>query len=170
MPITHTKIFGTGTPHRGDVFVFRYPPNPSIDYIKRVIGLPGDHISYTCDNQLIINGKQVKREYVGVYPGEGAAHYEQGAQVWMEYLPQKDGTIVKHEILLMPDQPTRCGSWVVAPGEYFAMGDNRDNSEDSRYWGDVPAANLVGRARLVLFNFQGWSHWPMWGRTGTVLH
>lgn len=170
LPITHTKILNTGAPRRGDIFVFRYPPHPNVDFIKRVIGVPGDHITYTCDNQLIINGKLVKRTYVGIYPGEGAGHLFQGAQVWEEYLPRKNGTIVKHKILLMPDRASKCGSWVVPPHSYFAMGDNRDDSDDSRYWGPVPEANLVGQARVVFFNFQGWDHWPLWGRIGTILN
>lgn len=193
LPITHTTIIPTGSPERGDIFVFRFPEKSAQKYcrkhrvcaetggpsrlkayvgthfIKRVIGLPGDHITYTCNNQLIINGKKVRREYVGVYHGEGRESRFDGARVWREYLPKKDGTIVKHKILLRPHRQVKCGSWVVPKGEYFAMGDNRDNSEDSRYWGFVPASQLVGRAHLVFFNFQGWHHWPLWSRIGTIL-
>lgn len=172
VPIVGTKIVRTGTVHRGDIFVFRWPVNPDIDFIKRVVGLPGDRITYTCANQLYINGKLVKRTYVGVYPGEGAQHRMRGFQVWEEYLPRRDGTIVKHRILLRPGPALQsCGrTWVVPPGEYFAMGDNRDDSDDSRSWGGVPSRNILGRARLVFFNFQGWTHWPLWGRIGTILH
>lgn len=169
LPIIGTKLIGTGPVRRGDVIVFRWPPHPNIDFIKRVIGLPGDHITYTCDNHLRINGKEVARSSLGIYGGEGARHYFQGSQAWMESLPRRDGTVVKHRILLMPGVPTLCGSWVVPPGHYFMMGDNRDDSDDSRAWGFVPAHNLVGRAWVVFFNFQGWTHWPLWGRIGTVL-
>ncbi len=171
LPITDTEIIPTGSVHRGDVVVFRYPPNPSVDYIKRIIGLPGDKITYTCNNKLYINGKLVPRKYVGIYPGEGVLGQQAGAQEWVESLPRDNGRgVIKHKILLMPGVPTKCGTWKVPPHEYFAMGDNRDNSEDSRYWGFVPQKNLVGKAVLVFFNFQGWTHWPLWHRIGTLLN
>ncbi|HEX5314752.1 MAG TPA: signal peptidase I, partial [Gammaproteobacteria bacterium] len=179
IPILHKKFISTGSPHRGDIFVFHFPVDSAlkhcqgdplcaasgeanlfrtyagVDFIKRVIGLPGDTIGYTCDNQLVINGRKVRREYLGIYHGEGSEAQFTGEQVWREYLPQPDGSIVRHRILLMPDRPIGppyCGrTWTVAPNSYFAMGDNRDDSDDSRAWGDVPEANLVGRARLVFF-------------------
>lgn len=194
LPITHEKIIPTGTPQRGDIFVFRFPEKSALKYcrkhpicyrtngmnrlrsfagthfIKRVIGVPGDRITYTCDNQLIINGNKVKRVYLGIFHGTGSEWRFSGAQVWREYLPQKDGDIVKHKILLYPDRPVKCGTWVVPRGAYFAMGDNRDNSEDSRYWGFVPKRTLVGQVHLVFFNFQGWDDWPLWWRIGTILN
>lgn len=170
LPLTHTKILSTGRVHRGDVMVLRFPPDPKVDFIKRVIGLPGDTITYTCTgNHLIINGKEVARKHLGTYPGEGALELARGSQLWMEYLPRRGGGVVKHKILLIPGRPTRCGTWKVPAHEYFVMGDNRDNSDDSRYWGFVPEHNLVGKAVLVFFNFQGWTHWPLWGRIGTLL-
>jgi signal peptidase I len=171
LPVIHDKVLDIGEPRRGDIFVFRWPVNPKIDFIKRVIGVPGDRITYTCDNQLIVNGKQVKREYVGKWKGRGGDRKFVGWQEWREYLPRKDGTIVKHNILINPSRPSRCGrTWVVPPHEYFAMGDNRDDSEDSRYWGSVPERDLVGQARVVFFNFQGWGRSPLWGRIGTLLN
>ncbi|MDN5863606.1 MAG: signal peptidase I [Gammaproteobacteria bacterium] len=194
LPVTNTQIIPTGTPERGDIFVFRFPEKSAqkfcrahpaclrrggeerlrafagTHFIKRVIGLPGDRIKYTCDNQLFINGRKVRREYLGIFHGTGRESKFNGAEVWREYLPQEDGTIVQHKILLHPQRPTKCGTWVVPQGEYFAMGDNRDNSEDSRYWGSVPRDHLVGRANLVLFNFQGWDEWPLWGRIGTIMN
>ncbi len=174
LPIIHDKILSTGEPRRGDIFVFRWPVNPSIDFIKRVVGVPGDRITYTCTNQLFINGKQVKRKYLGIYQGHGNDRKFVGWQLWMEYLPRKDGSIVKHKILIAPErrlgQPYCNRTWVVPPHEYFAMGDNRDDSEDSRYWGFVPEKNLVGQARVVFFNFQGWDHAPLWGRIGKLLN
>lgn len=170
LPLIHTEVIPTGKVHRGDVVVFRFPPQPSVDFIKRVIGLPGDTITYTCTgNNLIINGKTVPRRRIGPYPGEGALEIARGAQLWSESLPRRNGGVVTHRILLRPDRPTRCGTWKVPQHEYFMMGDNRDNSEDSRYWGFVPQRNLVGKAVLVFFNFQGWMHWPLWGRIGTLL-
>ncbi len=173
LPLTDTRIVPIGSVHRGDVFVFRYPVDPRVDFIKRVIGLPGDKITYTCNNQLYINGKQVQRHYIGKYPGEGVLGIAGGAQEWSEDLPRVGGGVVKHNILLNPERPIfppHCNkTWTVPPHEYFAMGDNRDNSDDSRYWGFVPEKNLVGKAVVVFFNFQGWVHWPLWHRIGTLL-
>jgi len=171
LPLSHTKVLSTGKVHRGDVVVFRFPKNPSVDFIKRVIGLPGDTITYTCSgNKLLINGHPVARKRVGDYPGEGALEIARGAQLWNESLPRDGGGVVKHGILIRPTRPTQCGTWKVPPHKYFMMGDNRDNSDDSRYWGFVPEKDLVGKAVLVFFNFQGWTHWPLWSRIGTLLY
>jgi signal peptidase I len=168
LPVLNTKILDVGEPKRGDVFVFRYPgyqcqrgdtpirsgnpcnlplaPVPKEDYIKRVIGLPGDEITYR-NKTLFVNGKQVDETDLGVYTGAAEpGHRLDGAQVKREDL---DG--VEHRILEMP-QPSLEGSWTVPAGHYFAMGDNRDNSADSRFWGFVPEQNLVGRAFVIWMN------------------
>nr|WP_037338859.1 signal peptidase I [Salinisphaera hydrothermalis] len=144
LPVTHTKILDTGEPKRGDVAVFRYPRNPSEDYIKRIIGLPGDKITYR-NEQLYINGKPVPKKYMGVYDGPDADVYDQ-MQLFMEKLP---GTKSPHKILHVVGREGPQASVTVPKGEYFAMGDNRDNSSDSRIWGFVPEKNLVGRADLI---------------------
>ncbi len=161
LPVTNTKIIEIGEPRHGDVVVFRYPANPSVDYIKRVIGVPGDEISYH-DKTVFINGKPAPQTPIGVYTGAGSGARETGA---LEAVEQLDG--VEHKILIhpfAPDLPPGCtvlaaGKVVVPEGHYFVMGDNRDNSNDSRCWGFVPEENLVGKA------FGIWMHWDT-GRSG----
>src|SRR5699024_2376269 len=148
LPITHTKILDTGEPQRGDVVVFRYPRNPSEDYIKRVIGLPGDTITYK-NEQLYINGKAVPRKELGVYKGPDANLYRK-MFLLLESLPGTDKT---HKMLhIAGRQGPDVTSVTVPKGHYFVMGDNRDNSSDSRVWGFVPEHDLVGRAFMIWFS------------------
>ncbi|WP_428233912.1 signal peptidase I [Halothiobacillus sp.] len=146
LPVLDTKILPTWEPKRGDIAVFRYPNDPKVDYIKRVIGVPGDHIRVE-GNKLWVNGTPIPETYVGVYPGDDGMRMA-GASVYRENLLG-----VEHDVLFEKDGYEKNGEWVVPPHEYFMMGDNRDNSNDSRYWGFVPEANLVGKAFMI------WLHW-----------
>lgn len=147
LPVLNSKIVDIAHPKRGEVMVFRFPGNPSINYIKRVVGIPGDHILYK-DKKLYINGTPMDqidaRPYFFASGGDGQG---EGLRL-MENL---DG--VKHDILTTsrPDMPLP--EIVVPEGSYFVMGDNRDHSNDSRYWGFVPDQNLVGRAFLIWFSW-----------------
>ncbi len=149
LPVIHTKIINNAEPQRGEVFVFRYPKNPHVDYIKRVIGVPGDHIVYR-DKKLTINGQPAPRKYMDTYVGTGSGSSSTGAKYHQEDLL---GT--KHDILILPDRNVFGGDfeYVVPEGQYFAMGDNRDNSRDSRAWGTVPEENLVGKAFMIWMNW-----------------
>ena len=153
LPVLDTKIVPLGEPHRGDVIVFRYPEDPSVDYIKRVIGVPGDVIAYR-NKVLYVNGKQAVQDVLGVYQDS----YQSQVDLRVEQLGP-----VKHDILINRDAPAVDFTVKVPPHSYFAMGDNRDNSRDSRYWGFVPERNLVGRAFLV------WMNWHAWNRIGDVI-
>lgn len=140
LPVLNTKVIEIGTPKRGDVVVFRYPgmgpndPTIGVDYIKRLIGLPGDEITVV-DNRVSINGVQV--EYAPL------ANYQV-----IENLPGKP-----HVMQEIPTgNVTKNGTWKVPEGEYFMMGDNRNNSSDGREWGFVPEENLVGRAMFIWLN------------------
>ncbi|WP_323016746.1 signal peptidase I [Castellaniella sp.] len=162
LPVIDRKILDIGAPDRGDVVVFRYPVDPSVDYIKRVVGVPGDVIEYR-DKTLSVNGKPVPRERDGDY-------FEPDRSAYVGQYREQLGQ-VSHRILLNVDAPqdfmpitrfpdfqdcryldggVRC---TVPAGHYFMMGDNRDNSLDSRYWGFVPDRNIVGRAFFVWMNF-----------------
>jgi len=167
IPIINKKVISLNQPRRGDVMVFRYPENPSQDYIKRVVGTPGDTIEYR-DKRLIINGQAVKTEPDGDYNYvEGGLKFT-AAQRLSESLGQS-----RHAILVQSDiPPVHLGgvnqfpfrencvyndsgfSCKVPAGHYFMMGDNRDSSSDSRYWGFVPDENIVGKAFLIWFNFE----------------
>jgi len=162
LPVLNTKILNVGEPKRGDVFVFRYPKNPKEDYIKRVIGLPGDEITYR-NKTLFVNGKEIPESYLGPYSGPTEANNRMtGAQVKLENL---EG--VEHRILEQPNvQVGHEGTYKVPDGYYFAMGDNRDNSADSRFWGFVPEANLVGKALVIWMNFDDGIDF---GRIGTLI-
>jgi signal peptidase I len=143
-------------PKRGDVVVFRQPPHPEIDFIKRIIGLPGDHIQVK-GGILYINDVAVIRDKIADYVDEQGNGYTQ----YIETLPNG----VKHRIIEMEgDQGSldNTGVYIVPPDHYFAMGDNRDNSADSRVpevVGYVPAENLVGKAQIIFFSTDGSAHW-----------
>ncbi|KEA50240.1 MULTISPECIES: signal peptidase I [Mangrovibacter] len=199
-PIFQKTLIETGHPKRGDIAVFKYPKDPSLDYIKRVIGLPGDRITYdpstkeltiqpncssgqACGSALPITYSNVEAsDFVQTF--ERTSGGEASSGFWQ--LPQnqtKDGGIrlaerqeslgnVTHRILTVPIAQDQLGmyyqqpgqplaTWVVPPGEYFMMGDNRDNSADSRYWGFVPEANLVGKATAIWMSFEKQEgEWP----------
>jgi signal peptidase I len=152
LPVLNTRILELGAPERGDVVVFKYPVNPRQDYIKRVVGLPGDEVVYR-NKVLYINGEEVPLEPIGKYIGEGSGRDMTGA----EHLRERLGP-VEHEILRRPTSfmlPRSEGAWTVPEGAYFVMGDNRDNSEDSRFWGFVEERHLVGRAFFIWMNWDG---------------
>ncbi len=159
LPVLNTEIIDSGKPKNGDVAVFRYPVNPSINFIKRVIGVPGDHVVYR-NKQLFINGKPMVQQSSGSYQGKGSGKKMNDAS-----LINEDLLGVKHNILLVPGKPDPSHMYfsdfyknatidlVVPEGHYFVMGDNRDESHDSRFWGLVPEGNLVGKAFMIWFNW-----------------
>ena len=163
LPVINTKIIELNEPKRGDIVVFRYPKEPSIDYIKRIIGLPGDKVVYS-NKQLTINDVPVKQVSLGRYQGFGQGEDMTGAEELLENL-----TGVEHDILIRNGTPTVEFVYVVPEGHYFAMGDNRDNSNDSRYWGPVPEANLVGKAFFIWMNWDWQNKGIGFSRIGTVL-
>ena len=150
LPITNQKFVAIGEPKRGDVVVFRPPHHPDQDWIKRVIGLPGDTITYR-DHMVSVNGTPVAYREIGQYVGKGRGQDMTGATLSAEELP---GRI--HPVLAREDLPFMMqgeGEWQVPQGSYFVMGDNRDNSEDSRFWGTLPERNLRGKAFLIWMNW-----------------
>lgn len=198
-PITQTTLIPTGHPKRGDIAVFKYPKDPSLDYIKRVVGLPGDRVSYDplsktvtvnpacaqqdCDKALAVTYSDVEpSDFVQTFSGfsgneVGNGFYQVPQNETLRgglRLATRNETLgdVTHRILLVtqaqsqassyyqqPGQPQ--SSWVVPEGMYFMMGDNRDNSADSRYWGFVPERNLVGKATAIWMSFEKQEgEWP----------
>ena len=154
LPVLNKKIIEFNSPERGDVVVFRYPRDPNLDYIKRVIGLPGDHIAYY-NKVLYVNGKPVERDFIGQYKGPGQTF----ANEYNEKLKGAD-----HAVLLLPARPNNLqGEYIVPEGMYFVMGDNRDNSNDSRVWGPVPESNLLGKAFMIWMHFSDEMHFDRIG-------
>ncbi|MCD6046006.1 MAG: lepB-2 [Gammaproteobacteria bacterium] len=163
LPITNTRIFKIDEPKRGEITVFHFPLDPSTDYVKRIVGLPGDHIVYKNKN-LYVNGVKAKQTYVGP-----AIDYEDGEDIPVK-LYEEDLMGVKHPILINPDKVDNTTyDFTVPPGMYFAMGDNRDGSYDSRSWGFVPEANLVGRAQFILLSYDNETKRLRWSRSGQAL-
>ncbi|NIA27649.1 MAG: signal peptidase I [Desulfobulbaceae bacterium] len=155
LPVTETKIIETGEPKRGDVVVFRLPSDPSINYIKRIVGLPGDEIVYE-RHRLIINGETVE------LVRDAEASNEEPR--FNEVLGERE-----HDILIRnPAYSVRDGVYRVPKGQYFVMGDNRDNSKDSRFIGAVPERYLVGEAVRIWMHMDGFK-WPRWERVGTKI-
>lgn len=146
------RIWGS-EPERGDIAVFRFPPDPKIDYIKRVVGLPGERIQMI-DGVLHINGEPVQRELVGSFSGDGQYERFTGKPIYRETLPNG----VSYETLDLGENTAgdNTRQFLVPAGHYFMMGDNRDNSADSRAdVGFVPYENLVGRAEMIFFSIGG---------------
>jgi signal peptidase I len=177
LPVVNKKILPMSEPQRGDVMVFRYPEDLSIDYIKRIVGVPGDKVEYR-NKRLTINGKAAPTEDGGNYLDIETDLNYQNLKLQMEEL----GTRV-HRTIQNPDVPavhlgsvqsfphrenctiTEDGlSCTVPAGHYFMMGDNRDNSKDSRYWGFVPDENIVGKAFMI------WWHWGKFSRIGQSIN
>jgi signal peptidase I len=163
LPVINTKIIEMSKPARGDIVVFRYPKDPSVDYIKRVIGLPGDKITYD-DKKLTVNGQAVSYKSLGFYQGIGQGVDMTGAEQLLENL-----TGVEHNILIRHGVSSAEGSYIVPEGQYFVMGDNRDNSNDGRYWGFVPEENLVGKAFFIWMSWDWQDKGVGFSRIGTVL-
>ena len=174
LPVLNTKILSVGSPERGDVVVFRRPhsdriapdqldPEEGKNYIKRLIGLPGDRIRYQ-NHQLFINDEPMQRAQISSYVGDIASKVELGTDLLSEQLPDR-----MHQILNGPNSQLN-GDWTVPPGHYFMIGDNRDGSADSRDWGFVPEANLVGRASFIWFHFDRQRNGIVaWNRIGTKI-
>ncbi len=163
LPVVHYKIIKNKTPARGDIVVFRYPEDPSIPFIKRIVGLPGDKVSYY-NKTLYINDVSVTQVLNGRYNAYGSGFMMDGASLRVENLED-----VKHEILVSPNRSSQELETVVPEGQYFVLGDNRDNSKDSRYWGFVPDENLVGRAFMIWMNWDGENGGIDFKRIGTIL-
>lgn len=167
LPVTNTKLIDLGEPRRGDVVVFRFPEDPRIDYIKRVVGVPGDQVAYR-NKVVFVNGEPVAQEDVGAYQGAGAGAEYTGSLLKTERLFD-----VEHQILQRRTGsgffPLHEGPWTVPAGHYFVLGDNRDNSQDSRFWGFVPEENLVGKAFLIWMNWDTRNGGVAFSRIGTVI-
>lgn len=165
LPVFHNKIFKTGEPKRGDIMVFRWPPNPSVLFIKRVVGLPGDRISYI-NKVLTINGIPVPQEF-----DKNTIDIDETGNSYEVIQKTEDLLGVKHNIYLVPD---RFGldykDIIVPPNMYFAMGDNRDNSADSRWFGYVPEENIVGKAVLTWMSWDSNNYSIRWNRLGKIVH
>lgn len=203
LPITHTKILSLGRPQNGDVVVFRYPQNPSMNYIKRVIGVSGDTVAMQ-NGELFVNGKALgvypsdyampNTLYGGLYPQqisgrtlsvderialgnkeETYAQYHEESLGEHHYVARTLGIDAsQYAPFLQSVSPKVVASagkdWqvVVPEGQYFMMGDNRDRSEDSRFWGFVPEANLAGKATYIWMHKEAGLHLPSFGRVGKI--
>ncbi|KDM92629.1 signal peptidase I [Photobacterium galatheae] len=162
-PVFRHKMVETGEPERGDIVVFKYPPQPSVDYIKRVVGMPGDTVRYSYNKQICIvpQGGTACKPILMTHMQD--SDFVQGRTRLVQFTEQLGA--VQHNILVHPLEPNQTlkyqyhsssdmAEWVVPEGQYFVMGDNRDNSADSRYWGFVPEANLVGKAVGIWISFE----------------
>jgi signal peptidase I len=190
LPVINRKVIAIGEPQRGDVVVFRYPVDPSTNFIKRLVGLPGDHVVVQ-DNRITINGTEV--------PFTPDGKYNDGCYVNLSQIDERLGTH-EHKAIFCPVALDRtpvlpgckrggvrgyvCGDadapgflrtppfvGDVPPGQYLMMGDNRDNSDDGRSWGFVPEENLVGKATRIWFNWDPHrAGGPQWQRVGMAIH
>jgi signal peptidase I len=172
-PVLNSKFLDLGEPERGDVVVFRFPQDESVDYIKRVIAVPGDQVYYR-DKTIYVNGEPLETIPLGNYIDEN------GRPTGLIEMVEQVGEGREHEILVNPrtgDFPRSCGVLARGPvtvpeGMYFVMGDNRDNSNDGRCWGFVPEENLVGKAFAIWMSWDGSRDgFPIaFGRIGDLIH
>jgi signal peptidase I len=165
LPVLNTKILSIGEPKRGDIVLFRWPSDPRIMFVKRVIGIPGDHIVYK-DKVLTINGKVAKQKNLGMDLDQ-ASIMPIPVQIKSENLPNSG----EHKIFVRQDYNMSGDFDLTVPADnYFMMGDNRDNSDDSRYWGFVPEKNLVGKAFGTWMSWDSRNNTVRWNRLGRAIH
>ena len=166
LPVLNKKIMDVGEPKRGDVVVFRYPMDTSVNFIKRAVGLPGDSITYR-DKQLFINGEKVEEIAAGRFDSTKVKCTTPAADASIYWEKLGDAN---HNTLLHDRSGSRNGQWVVPEGHYFMMGDNRDRSNDSREWGFVPEENVLGRAVGIWLNFDFEKGCADFSRVGNGIH
>ncbi|MEO5341991.1 MAG: signal peptidase I [Gammaproteobacteria bacterium SHHR-1] len=172
LPVLETKILDLGEPQRGDVAVFRFPENPRMDYIKRVVALPGDRVDYR-HKTILVNGQIYRQQPTGPYQGVGAGERFSGYLTGLEQIGEAQHPFMVHP--MAPDLVPGCqvlqeGPVEVPAGHYFVMGDNRDNSNDSRCWGFVPESHLRGRAMVIWMNWDSQRSGIIdWGRIGQMI-
>jgi len=161
IPFTTKKLFNLKKPKPGEVVVFKYPKNPNQDYVKRVIGVSGDEVMVK-DGWLYINGATVEREYLGVYDGPIDSGFCLNYELYLEKIDSKEHGMILCQTSHFGDD---YGPVVVPENSIFAMGDNRDNSEDSRSWGFVPLDNVKGKAMFIHLPLDPENHYlPRWER------
>jgi signal peptidase I len=172
LPVTKTKILDNDDPQRGDVVVFRFPLNPRTDYIKRVVALPGDRVAYR-NKTLFINGEPQPIESIGPYRAEGSGIRANGSIEGRETLGDAEHAVLVNPFV--PDFSPGCDflghrEVTVPAGHYFAMGDNRDDSNDGRCWGFIPEGNLVGKAFVIWLSWD-WQRpgFMAWNRLGSTI-
>jgi len=166
LPVINEKVLSMSDPERGDIMVFRFPHDPKMHFVKRVVGLPGDKIEYKAE-KLYINGKLMPQQADGEYEFRNGASRKLSLNKLTEDLDD-----VKHDILIDPRRnSSQTMKFDVPQGQYFVMGDNRNYSNDSRYWGFVPDNNVVGKAFFIWFSWD-WSNGGgvNWSRIGTMLN
>ena len=166
LPVLNSKFVDVGEPERGDVIVFRKPSDPSIVFIKRLVGLPGDVVR-VAGTQVLVNGRPMEVEAGDFYRGPKEEQYP------FTVVAQEQLGEARHEVMYDPSRPSTQGEWRVPEGHYFMMGDNRNNSRDSRFpeVGFVPADNLIGKAVAIWLSFNP-SHGSLllWERMATRIH
>ena len=164
LPVTGTKILPFHEPTVGDIVVFRYPQDPSIDYIKRFIAKAGDHIQYK-NKVLTINNKKIPQKFVGY-----ALEHDEYGNSWKVEERKEIINNHPHSIYLRSDRQAKDFDTIVPAGTYFAMGDNRDASSDSRVWGPVPEKNIVGKAFAIWMSWDKINLRIRWQRVGQQIH
>jgi signal peptidase I len=173
IPVLRKKLLPIGMPQRGDIIVFRWPPDPHYYFIKRVIGIPGDRIDYV-NKALIINGQEIVQTTEPMLPAEKSILRENGDSVTV--IEKQENLLgVKHDIYQEPAKPSYNFQNIRVPeGMYLVMGDNRDSSADSRYWGFVPEENIVGKAVLIWMSWDSFAaygvHKIRWDRIGKRIY
>jgi signal peptidase I len=161
LPVWEKKVIAINNPQTGDIAVFRWPPNPSLDFIKRVIGVPGDKISYH-NKVLTINGQEIKQTFVDYTTDESSGH------TVAHYRENLNGVV--HDLFIRPDVLAVDFDVTVPKNHYFMMGDNRDDSADSRFWGFVSDEYLRGKALLVWLSWNGKTDMIRWNKLGRMIH
>ena len=164
LPVMHTKIFSINEPQRGDIVVFREPPTETRDLIKRVIGIPGDHISYK-NKVLYINGKEIPQTFEKYSTDE-----EDHEGPWKVVQKEENLFGIKHRIYQIPERNSEEEFEIDVPeGKYFMMGDNRDASADSRVWGFLPEENIIGKASVIWMSYDTLKHPVRFDRVGSKI-